>query len=112
MSDERNSATSRRDLLRIVSWVTVGLFLVVAAAEVIFTPEGEGGLIRGGVAVGAAVGIAIGLQLLPRWPWPGALVTSLAAVAGAIFTIWLIIPLPLAIAIVNLSVSKARALDR
>ncbi len=97
--------------LRVLGWVDAGLLLVVAVLEIVFTKEGSGGLIRAAVSTALAVCVLGGIRLIDGRPWPGAVLASVGATLGAVFLIWALLPIPLAVAIVMLSMAKARRLS-
>ncbi len=90
--------------------VAVGIDLAFAAAEVIFTKEGGGGVVRAAILVAAAILVYVGINWLDQRPWPGVIVTSIGALVGGVSLIWILIPVPLAFAIVAMSVTRARVL--
>lgn len=111
MSNESTKTPGGRDKLRILGWVLAGLNLLMAIAEIVFTKEGSGGFVRAALLVAGAVLVLGGIRLLDRRPWPGAIVASVGAALSIMMLIWAVIPVPLAIGIIVLSVSKARELS-
>ena len=91
--------------LRICGWLLAMLFAGIGVIEFL---DDSGQAFFALVVVVLAAAVVGGIALIPRRPWPGAVLASLGAVIGAFMLFWSLVAIPLAIAVVVLAVVAAR----
>lgn len=95
--------------LRIVARVAAALYIIVGFGELIFAGDSLGHRVVFAVVLLALAGLVVGgVALIARQPWIGAAAAAVGAIAAGFALFWTIAAIPIAIAIVALSVMVAR----
>jgi hypothetical protein len=98
--------------LGVLGWLAVVLFVGVGVGVAELVLDGEE-TFRSRLAFLAvlcvfAVIVYVGVRVIPSRAWPGAALASVGAILGGFALFWTVLAIPLAVAIVVLSVVSAR----